>query len=278
MHGLPSRWDGWPVKTLRGVPDIGNIPGMGKNTSISLGKPFTDFAPRKVESGEFGSTSEVVREAMREYMAEDTRIEALRAMIQKSLESGPAGGVRLGCLHGTEVWCRQRPNRELTALPRIGIFIAMTKKNTSIALGERWMDYTRAQVAAGEFNSTSEVIRDALRLHEERAVFKSKLLEAIDEGLASPLVEIRHRPLVRRRIRQEVITPQIRAAAARTCAEWRAKPVPPGVKRRPRCYSAKLRDDIKSLLRVPAALPRIPNPPRPAPHEQRATCGVLSGV
>jgi antitoxin ParD1/3/4 len=65
----------------------------------------------------------------------------------------------------------------------------MTKKNTSIALGEHWMDYTRAQVAAGEFDSTSEVIRDALRLHEERAVFKSKLLEAIDEGLASPLVE-----------------------------------------------------------------------------------------
>lgn len=63
---------------------------MGKNTSISLGKPFTDFARRKVESGEFGSTSEVVREAMREYMAEDTRIEALRAMIRKSLDSGPA--------------------------------------------------------------------------------------------------------------------------------------------------------------------------------------------
>ena len=61
-----------------------------KNTSISLGKPFTDFARRKVESGEFGSTSEVVREAMRQYMAEDTRIVALRAMIQKSLDSGPA--------------------------------------------------------------------------------------------------------------------------------------------------------------------------------------------
>ena len=51
------------------------------------------------------------------------------------------------------------------------------------------MDYTRTQVEAGEYDSTSEVIRDALRLHEERAVFKSKLLEAIDEGLASPLVE-----------------------------------------------------------------------------------------
>jgi len=65
----------------------------------------------------------------------------------------------------------------------------MAKKNTSIALSEHWMDYTRAQVAAGEYDSTSEVIRDALRLHEERAAFKSKLLEAIDEGLASPVDE-----------------------------------------------------------------------------------------
>ncbi|MCL4672150.1 MAG: type II toxin-antitoxin system ParD family antitoxin [Sphingomonadaceae bacterium] len=62
---------------------------MGKNTSISLGDPFTDFARRKVESGEFGSTSEVVREAMRQYMAEDARIEALRAAIQEGIDSGP---------------------------------------------------------------------------------------------------------------------------------------------------------------------------------------------
>ena len=61
-----------------------------KNTSIALGDPFVQFAQRKVESGEFGSTSEVVREAMRQYMTEDTRIVALRAMIQKSLDSGPA--------------------------------------------------------------------------------------------------------------------------------------------------------------------------------------------
>jgi antitoxin ParD1/3/4 len=65
----------------------------------------------------------------------------------------------------------------------------MVKKNTSIALSERWMDYTRAQVEAGDYDSTSEVIRDALRLHEERSAFKSKLLEAIDEGLESPLVD-----------------------------------------------------------------------------------------
>jgi len=61
-----------------------------KNTSIALGKPFVEFARKKVESGEFGSTSEVVREAMRQYMQEDERIEALRVIIGKSLDSGPA--------------------------------------------------------------------------------------------------------------------------------------------------------------------------------------------
>ena len=62
-------------------------------------------------------------------------------------------------------------------------------KTTSITLGEHLAAYARSKVASGEYRSTSEVIRDALRLHEERAVFNSKLLEAIDEGLASPLVE-----------------------------------------------------------------------------------------
>ena len=61
-----------------------------KNTSIALGQPFIDFARRKVESGEFGSTSEVVREAMRQYMAEDAKVEALERALQEGLYSGPA--------------------------------------------------------------------------------------------------------------------------------------------------------------------------------------------
>lgn len=63
----------------------------------------------------------------------------------------------------------------------------MASKNTSIALGEHFADYARGKVASGEYGSVSEVVRDALRLHEERAVFRSKLLEKIDEGLASPI-------------------------------------------------------------------------------------------
>ncbi len=61
-----------------------------KNTSIALGAPFIEFARRKVESGEFGSTSEVVREAMRQYVAYDDQVEALRREIKKGLDSGPA--------------------------------------------------------------------------------------------------------------------------------------------------------------------------------------------
>ena len=65
----------------------------------------------------------------------------------------------------------------------------MAKKTTSIALGDHFTNYARGKVASGEYGSTSEVVREALRLHEERAMFKSRLLEAIDEGLASPIDE-----------------------------------------------------------------------------------------
>ena len=63
---------------------------MSKNTSIALGEPFVEFARRKVQSGEFGSTSEVVREAMRRYIAEDAKLDALRQELRKGLNSGPA--------------------------------------------------------------------------------------------------------------------------------------------------------------------------------------------
>ncbi len=63
---------------------------MSKNTSVALGAPFVEFARRKVQSGEFGSTSEVVREAMRRYIAEDAQLEALKRDLQKGLDSGPA--------------------------------------------------------------------------------------------------------------------------------------------------------------------------------------------
>lgn len=58
-----------------------------KTTSIALGKPFTDFARRKVETGEFGSTSEVVREAMRRFISQDAKREALDRALEEGLAS-----------------------------------------------------------------------------------------------------------------------------------------------------------------------------------------------
>lgn len=58
-----------------------------KTTSIALGKPFTEFARRKVERGEFGSTSEVVREAMRRFISQDAKREALDLALEEGLAS-----------------------------------------------------------------------------------------------------------------------------------------------------------------------------------------------
>lgn len=62
---------------------------MAKNTSIALSDRHIDYARRKVESGEFGSVSEVVRDALRRAEERDARIEHLRALIREGEESGP---------------------------------------------------------------------------------------------------------------------------------------------------------------------------------------------
>ena len=44
--------------------------------------------------------------------------------------------------------------------------------NTSMTLGEHWETFIKNEIASGRYGSASEVIRDALRVLEER---KSKL-------------------------------------------------------------------------------------------------------
>ncbi len=61
-----------------------------KNTSIALGEHLADYARRKVETGDFGSTSEVIRDALRRAEERDVRIERLRELIREGEESGPA--------------------------------------------------------------------------------------------------------------------------------------------------------------------------------------------
>lgn len=59
-----------------------------KTTSIALGEKLTEYTRRKVESGEFGSVSEVIRDALRRAQERDDRIEHLRRLIREGEESG----------------------------------------------------------------------------------------------------------------------------------------------------------------------------------------------
>ena len=47
----------------------------------------------------------------------------------------------------------------------------------NVSLGKIWEDYVSKQVGSGQFNNASEVVRDALRLQQERLL---KLLVNID--------------------------------------------------------------------------------------------------
>jgi antitoxin ParD1/3/4 len=62
-------------------------------------------------------------------------------------------------------------------------------RNTSISLSDHWIEFTAKQVASGRYGSTSEVVRAGLRMIEERQRKIDALNAAIDEGLASDLIE-----------------------------------------------------------------------------------------
>lgn len=61
---------------------------MGKNTSISLGEHYEAYARRKVESGEFATISEVIRDALRRAEERDRRIARLQQLLREGEESG----------------------------------------------------------------------------------------------------------------------------------------------------------------------------------------------
>ncbi len=63
---------------------------MAKNTSITLGDHFDSFITGQVESGRFGSASEVIRAALRLLENTETRLEALRRMLDEGEKSGVA--------------------------------------------------------------------------------------------------------------------------------------------------------------------------------------------
>ena len=62
---------------------------MAKNTSISLGEHFDDFIARQLQSGRYGSASEVVRMGLR--LLEDAELRRLH--LRRMLEEGEQSGI-----------------------------------------------------------------------------------------------------------------------------------------------------------------------------------------
>lgn len=65
---------------------------MPKNTSITLSDHFTDFVSREVDTGRFGTASEVVRAGLRLLELEAKKLEVLRLAIDEGDASPDAKG------------------------------------------------------------------------------------------------------------------------------------------------------------------------------------------
>lgn len=61
---------------------------MAKNTSVSLGDHFNDFIEEQVESGRYGSASDVVRAGLRLLEEREAALVELRRAIDEGLASG----------------------------------------------------------------------------------------------------------------------------------------------------------------------------------------------
>ena len=63
--------------------------------------------------------------------------------------------------------------------------------STSLTLGKHWEVYIQELIKSGRYSSASEVIRDSLRLHEEKEAqlenLRALLQEGEDSGIAGPL-------------------------------------------------------------------------------------------
>lgn len=63
---------------------------MAKNTSITLSEHFDGFITHQIESGRYGSASEVIHAGLRALEDAEHKLEALRHMLINGEESGVA--------------------------------------------------------------------------------------------------------------------------------------------------------------------------------------------
>lgn len=68
---------------------------MAKSTSISLGDYFEGFIDRQIESGRYGSASEVVRASLRLLEEYERKIGSLRQALIDGEKSGDAGELNM---------------------------------------------------------------------------------------------------------------------------------------------------------------------------------------
>jgi antitoxin ParD1/3/4 len=61
---------------------------MPRTTSITLGSPLDDFVGKLIESGRYGSTSEVVRSALRLLERQENQVAALKSAVEAGERSG----------------------------------------------------------------------------------------------------------------------------------------------------------------------------------------------
>ena len=61
---------------------------MAKNTSITLGDHFDGFIASQIQSGRYGSASEVIRSALRLLETQETKLNTLRQLLVAGEESG----------------------------------------------------------------------------------------------------------------------------------------------------------------------------------------------